>query len=186
MTSAPRTSSLLFSPILQNGRDSQTTIQNQLLELATEGARLKIALETWDSDNLSFRHERCLIQPRIVVDCCNAQDLIGAIFHAAASIYLSGIFEYYQYVWENRGLSVPTLDLQTLRTHVSTILELVHFALERTNLSAALFFFPLRVAGARSFSTEERRQVKRLLDKVALRFVVADAFISDLESHWFA
>jgi hypothetical protein len=58
-------------------------------------------------------------------------------------------------------------------------------ALKTTNLAGILFFFPLRVAGARARSVGQRSIILDLLGHISSRsFVVADAFVSDLKSLW--
>jgi hypothetical protein len=58
-------------------------------------------------------------------------------------------------------------------------------ALRSTSLAGILFFFPLRVAGARSRSSVvNQARILIMLKEVRKRnFVVADAFVEDLENH---
>ena len=48
-----------------------------------------------------------------------------------------------------------------------------------------MFFFPLRVAGARVTLKEEAEAIVTMLNDISKRnFVVAEAFVSDLKALW--
>jgi hypothetical protein len=71
-----------------------------------------------------------------------------------------------------------------IQAHVMNILAKTELALQ-TNLAAICFFFPLRVAGARVWLEEQRLLILRLLGDISKRaYIVADAFILDLNSLW--
>ena len=72
-----------------------------------------------------------------------------------------------------------------IQSHVDGILSTTLEALESTRLAGLLFFFPLRVAGARAVSVEQKANVLGMLKEISRRsFVVADAFVMDLEDNW--
>ena len=57
-------------------------------------------------------------------------------------------------------------------------------AFGNTNLAGVLFFFPLRVAGARAVGNE-RDEILELLKVIKEgEFVVAEAFLGDLKGLW--
>lgn len=62
---------------------------------------------------------------------------------------------------------------------------MTEISLKTANLAAVLFFFPLRVAGARVSTARETKLICEMLGEISMRgFVVADAFITDLNSLW--
>lgn len=112
------------------------------------------------------------------------ETLLRASFYSAVSIYLSGNFDYELQHWESLGLSVPVLPREDIIRHFEAIVRSARAALESSNLSPVLFLFPLRVAGARAKSAQQRATVADLLVKVKRQFVVADAFLSELQEVW--
>jgi len=79
----------------------------------------------------------------------------------------------------------PKLSPSQIQNHVSSILSEAQRALKTTNLGGVLFFFPLRVAGARVTTKFESDMILTMLEEISKRsFVVAKAFVSDLQSVW--
>jgi hypothetical protein len=71
------------------------------------------------------------------------------------------------------------------RVIVDKILSDTKLALNNTNLGGVLYFFPLRVAGARVTSKEEAEGIVTMLKEISKRsFVVAEAFVLDLKALW--
>jgi uncharacterized membrane protein len=104
------------------------------------------------------------------------------IYYHAISIYLSGIFDYRL---QFNDFIPPTLPYEKIQMHVCGILTRTKMALHITKLAGLLFFFPLRVAGARAVAVEHRLLIVEMLKDISRRnFVVADAFVHDLENLW--
>lgn len=137
-----------------------------LRQLSTEGHQLRASLHDW--------YER--FQERN-----DSWSILAATYYYAISIYLSGIFDYRP---QFDHISSPSLSHKTIQTHVTNILTNLELGL-RTNLAGILFFFPLRVAGARAWSTEQKASILGMLKEISSRaFVVADAFVLDLNTLW--
>jgi hypothetical protein len=112
------------------------------------------------------------------------QMVLATIYHHAISIYLSGTFDYFPY-WDESGIPTPSIPSSQIQAHVKAILGMVAMALNETNLAGILFLFPLRVAGARAQSLEHKVEITRMLGIITKKgFVVADAFMMDLEDLW--
>lgn len=104
--------------------------------------------------------------------------------YAAISIYLSGVFDYHEYLWANHDIAVPKLQPDEIEEHVQTILTLTERALSISDLSGIVFAFPLRVAGARSKTPAQREAVTKLLKRVERCYIVAGSFLTDLAERW--
>lgn len=111
------------------------------------------------------------------------QMTVAWIFHSAISIYLSGVYDYDQ-IWSIYHIATPGLPQVEIEKHVSKILECTSFALEDTNVTALVFLFPLRIAGARATTIGQREQIRSLLAQISCNFRVADAIASDLAAIW--
>ncbi|EPE33622.1 hypothetical protein GLAREA_06635 [Glarea lozoyensis ATCC 20868] len=147
----------------------------ELVELAAEGLLIRTSLEAW---HLNF-------QADIEKDPISKQDpwiILASTYYHSISIYLSGIFEYRTQF--NHSAS-PTLCPSQIQNHVNAILSNAELALRTTRLVGILFFFPLRVAGARAKTIGQRSKILRMLGDISKRsFVVADAFVADLDGVW--
>lgn len=110
--------------------------------------------------------------------------LLARVFFAAISIYLSGCFDYELSHWQRLGLVVPTLDEATVQHHVSAIMRLTDLGLKHTQLSPLVFLFPLRIAGARSYTQRQRDAVLGLVARIGVSFAVASAIRDDLGAFW--
>ena len=154
-----------------------TSDETILHELAQEGIVLRSALSAWKE----------FAQSWVVDPPQNDQDqkmTIAFSYYHAISIYLSGIFDYHRH-WTDRHISTPELSSLEIQAHVSAILTMVGKALKEGTLAAILFFFPLRVAGARARTLERRHEISVLLHLISNKgFVVADAFVTDLGDLW--
>lgn len=110
---------------------------------------------------------------------------LALIFYHAVSIYLSGIFDYYQSIYVRFNIPTPVLSRSDIDQHVELILESVNTALQHTNLSGILFLFPLRVAGARVTKRTDQQRVTDMLKMISSQgFVVSQAFMEDLDTVW--
>lgn len=82
-------------------------------------------------------------------------------------------------------MPTPTISPDVVQNHVDKILRMTEISLKTANLAAVLFFFPLRVAGARVTTPRETKLICAMLGEISMRgFVVADAFTADLKSVW--
>ncbi|KAK3307664.1 uncharacterized protein B0T15DRAFT_554596 [Chaetomium strumarium] len=102
----------------------------------------------------------------------------------AASIYLSGVFNYEIGYWQGLHLPAPALGEHEIQQHVSLILASSQRLVRETSLSPLLLLFPLGVASARAQTVEQRRGIMELLALVGARFAVAKAIVADVEELW--
>ncbi|KAH1516623.1 hypothetical protein KXX29_008851 [Aspergillus fumigatus] len=108
--------------------------------------------------------------------------ILATIYFHSISIYLSGIFDYRAQFNE---IPTPTISPAVVQNHVDAILRMAEIALKTTALASVLFFFPLRVAGARVTAAAETESIHAMFRDISARgFVVADAFTADLRSLW--
>ncbi|KAH8892645.1 hypothetical protein GQ53DRAFT_719080 [Thozetella sp. PMI_491] len=166
-------------------------VVTQANALAKDGFRLRYALQAWDTENqqpcttVSGTTETPMPRYSTIVKGLSSDNLVARIFFAATSIYLSGVFDYDAIHWRALGISyIPVLSEDEVQTHVRVILQETNVALGRTDLSALLFLFPLRVAGARSREKWQRECIRNLLRRIEADFVVARAFGEELEKVW--
>jgi hypothetical protein len=142
--------------------------ESAILDLIVQGHHLRTRLEKWHDRN----------QPPSSTD---QWLLLATIYYHAISIYLSGIFDYRS---QFDHLHPPSLPLEVVQAHVINILANIEVALQ-TNLAAICFFFPLRVAGARVWLKEQKMLILSFLGDISRRaYIVADAFILDLNTLW--
>jgi hypothetical protein len=157
------------------------TIQTSLPvldELITEGHRIKTLLEDWHRLAISWQTTRSAHKTSHL----DSQMVIAMIYYHTTLIFLSGIFDYHE---QFDHVTEPKLTKIEVQRNVSDILILSTAALKKTNLAGILFFYPLRVAGARAKTTEQKSSILAMLEDVSLRnFVVADAFLHDLTQLW--
>ena len=151
--------------------------QDVLRDLAEEGFVLRSRLYSWRQIAQEWSESVAAWQE-------DMQMTLALIYHNALSIYLSGIFDYHK-TWIDHQIPTSVLSSSEIQAHVLGILTMVQGALKQDALAGILFFFPLRVAGARARHLEHQREIFRLLQLISQRgFVVADAFIMDLEDLW--
>jgi hypothetical protein len=149
---------------------------DDLLELrafASRGFKLRSNLLSWEE---TVRHSK-------VQGSTEYEMQISWVFYSAISIFLSGVFDY-STTWTMNGISAPTLSEVEIQQHVQKMLTASTVALKTSNLSALLFLFPLRIAGARAVNIEQRTQIQGLLAEIACNFKAAEAFISQLRALW--
>ncbi|KAF4989619.1 hypothetical protein FDECE_14655 [Fusarium decemcellulare] len=150
-------------------------------DAASEGFRLRQALSIWKETQESY-------MPLSTPGSGNAGDdnflTLATVFHAATSIYLSGVFDYEMNHWQKMGITVPNLGEDDIQMHVSTILVLGSAILDDSKVSPLLLLFPLRVAGARSWEQWQQDVILELLGKIEWTFPVASAFKGDLSRLW--
>lgn len=144
-----------------------------LVTFAEEGHQLRSDLSLWE--------EMALIWP--ISSTTDHQMMIAWIFHSAISIYLSGVYDYDQ-IWETHHVTTPTLPQIEIQQHVSRILDNTSLALKETNVTPLVFLFPLRIAGARVKTSEQRKQIRALLTQISCSFRVANAISSNLGEVW--
>jgi hypothetical protein len=149
-------------------------INDALLAFASEGLDLRTRLKDWYTNFLEWSS-----------DCSNPNDTqstLAAIYYHATCIFLSGIFDYRS---QFNHIITPTLPLVLTQSHTSAIVSSTREALKSTNLGGVLFFFPLRVAGARTTSSQQKEAILGMLSEISKRsFIVADAFTIDLQALW--
>lgn len=133
----------------------------------------------WDSDSQS---RACRLPNfRTTYKDFTTESLTGFVYFHAASIYLSGTYDYHPH-WT--AATAPILSRGEIEWHVSEILRLSHELLDH-GTAGLLLFFPLRVAGARATDAQARARITDLLQMTVQRgFVVAEAFVQDLSELW--
>ncbi|CAM1509580.1 Fc.00g033190.m01.CDS01 [Cosmosporella sp. VM-42] len=159
----------------------------QAYNISAEGFRLRESLFTWYSCNTRPVTERPQsphsTSPSSSIDNADDFELLGRVFFAATSIYLSGVFDYEIVHWQELGILVSTLKEEDVQVHVTDILELSEVVLN-TSISPVLLLFPLRVAGSRSWNVWQQEWIIRILEKIEESFAVAAAFKHELRQLW--
>ncbi|KAH6983432.1 hypothetical protein BKA56DRAFT_482874 [Ilyonectria sp. MPI-CAGE-AT-0026] len=165
--------------------EMQPTVLNNLMKeahaISMEGFLQRATLAEWNSKHAQPLRERIKLDGNFEGDDFF---LLAKIFFAAASIYLSGVFDYEITHWQNLGILPATLSEDEIQVHVQAILETSNIVLDRSSVSPVLLLFPLRVAGARSWHVAQQECILRLLDKIELTFSVAAAFKFELGKLW--
>jgi hypothetical protein len=150
-------------------------LNSKLDELVVEGHTIRMALGNWNTNFKQWTKDTSTAHT-------SPQSLLATIYFHAISIYLSGIFDYRP---QFNHITPPSLPQSTIQHHVDSIISSTKKALQTTNLGGILFFFPLRVAGARVTSKDEAERIVEMLNEISKRsFVVADAFVVDLMELW--
>lgn len=163
----------LLNPSSSNHPSS--SLHRALLELAAEGFVIRSALADWYSNFQKWSADTCTPES-------NPNSVLATIYFHGISIYLSGIFDYHT---QFNKIPTPTISQAVVQNHVDEILRLTEISLKTANLGGVLFFFPLRVAGARVTTARETESICAMLAEISMRgFVVADAFTADLKSVW--
>ncbi|MCJ1388501.1 hypothetical protein MMC18_001348 [Xylographa bjoerkii] len=148
----------------------------ELQAISVQGSLLQDGLRDWKSAALTWHPPLSAAR--------DDQMTLALIFHHASTVYLSGLFDYFPY-WNERQIPTPTLSASVAQEHVRAILSMTVAALKETTLAGILFLFPLRVAGARASSAQQRNVIAGMLEDISRRgFVVADAFTADLKELW--
>jgi hypothetical protein len=140
---------------------------------AEEGQRLRSDLSLWE--------DMAQIWP--ISSTADHQMTVAWIFYSAISIYLSGVYDYDQ-IWETYHITTPSLPQIEIQQHVTRILDNTSLALNETNVTALVFLFPLRIAGARVKTYEQQKQIRALLTQISCSFKVANAISSNLGEVW--
>ena len=150
-------------------------LHRAILEFAAEGFVIRSALADWYANFQKWSAETGTPE-------YNPNSVLATIYFCAISIYLSGIFDYRT---QFNTIPTPTISQDVVQNHVDEILRMTEISLKTANLAAVLFFFPLRVAGARVTTARETELICTMLREISMRgFVVADAFRADLKSVW--
>jgi hypothetical protein len=151
------------------------SLHRALLELAAEGFVIRSALADWYTNFQKWSTDTGTPE-------YNPDSVLATIYFHGISIYLSGIFDYRT---QFNKIPTPTISQAVVQNHVDNILRMTEISLKTANLAAVLFFFPLRVAGARVTTARETESICGMLGEISMRgFVVADAFTADLKSVW--
>jgi hypothetical protein len=166
----------------------QFTIEVQchlIQSLADEGLLLQESLEQWRVGTAAWKTNSQDPGPGSTMpNLPDTELLIGYVYYHAASIYLSGSFDYYEH-WTWPGApATPILPRSQIDWHVSEILRISEELLAQ-GISGVLLFFALRVAGARAIDLASRDMILDLLRTTVKRgFIVAEAFTVDLSELW--
>jgi hypothetical protein len=151
------------------------SLQRALLELAAEGFVVRSALADWYVNFQKWSADTGTPE-------YSPNSVLATIYYRGISIYLSGIFDYRT---QFNKIPTPTLSRAVVQNHVDEILRMTAISLKTANLAPVLFFFPLRVAGARVTTARETESIFAMFGEISMRgFVVAGAFMADLKSVW--
>lgn len=145
----------------------------QLRQYSLEGFKLRLALYEIES-HLST------LSPYLYND---NRTIIAKIYLTATSIFLSGVYDY-RSIWLQAIEATPTLSQPLVEHHVTTILDLTEFAMKQTNLSKLLFLYPLRVACARVWTSEQKDRLRGMFEIIRKSFAVAHVFVAEVEELW--
>ncbi|KAF7597155.1 hypothetical protein BBP40_009494 [Aspergillus hancockii] len=169
------TKASVWSVLKPDSKCPKTLVHGTLLGLAAEGFVIRSGLDDWYANFQQWSVDTGTPEH-------HPESVLATIYFDAISIYLSGIFDYRSQFNE---IPTPTISQAAVQNHVDAILGNTEIALKTTNLAAVLFFFPLRVAGARVTTIRETESIRAMLGEISVRgFVVADAFTADLTSLW--
>ncbi|EAW09125.1 uncharacterized protein ACLA_078740 [Aspergillus clavatus NRRL 1] len=150
-------------------------LHKALLELAAEGFAVRSALADWYANFQKWSADTGTPEH-------NPYSALASIYFHGISIYLSGIFDYRT---QFNKIPTPTISQAVIQNHVDAILQMTGIVLKTANLAPVLLFFPLRVAGARVTTAQETESIRARLQEISTRgFMVADAFMADLNSLW--
>ncbi|KAF2006442.1 hypothetical protein P154DRAFT_259094 [Amniculicola lignicola CBS 123094] len=155
--------------------------------LAEQGHHLRHLLHQWRTETVIWEQSHSAQSPNSTSSLQPVPDpdlLTAHLYYHAASIYLSGLFDYDSYWQTPSAPHAPILPRSTIVLHVAEILRLSRELLA-LGVSGVLLFFPLRVAGARAVDGRSRDCVLELLGDTERRgFVVAGSFRGDLLEVW--
>lgn len=150
-------------------------LHSSLVELAAEGLLIRSALDNWYINFKKWSTE-------FDIHGQNSQSILATLYYHGISIYLSGIFDYHA---QFNSIVTPAISQPVIQGHVDMILAKTAAAMKTTNLSPLLFFFPLRVAGARVTTIQEAGIILEQLQEITKRsFPVAETFTEDLNALW--
>jgi len=153
---------------------STTKLDNELQAIANEGLVLQSALYNWEVTAKSWQQTGGTYTT-------DDQMTLSFIYFNTTTILLSGIFDYFPY-WDDRLILTPTISRSNTQECVCTILSLITIALQQRRLAGILFMVPLRVAGARASTVEQKTTIAAILEEISYRgFVAADAIALDLK-----
>ena len=155
--------------------------------ISLRGFELRGQLHSWASSHHTSNFRRPRISPASPTGSnTEGEDeiqLLAETFFSAASIYLSGVFDYEICYWQRLALPAPTLSEDEIQQHVASILSLSQ-RLAETTISPLLLLFPLRVASARALQTSQKQQIMKAFGIIGSSFAVAGAFVADIEDLW--
>lgn len=153
-------------------------------QTSLEGFGIRNALREWQSVNAQLQSSDLSTEETNKPSSDDDFMLLARVFHSAASIYLSGVFDYEIVHWQDLGMMVSTLAEDEIQGHLRNILELSDVLLTTSKISPLLLLFPLRTAGARSGEPWQQQEIMRLLERIEGGFSVAAAFKIDLGRVW--
>lgn len=140
--------------------------------LAAEGLDIQQTIYDW--------HSKTLLQ--LVQNGPNGYSNLALLYFHALLIFLSGNYDYFPY-WDN--IPAPVLSPAEISEHLTIILDLSDKVLLHSNIPGVMLFFPVTVAGARAWRTDQRSEILNLLDRVFCKgFMVANKVRDGLLERW--
>jgi hypothetical protein len=144
-----------------------------LQEYALEGFELRLTLYDMDTQLSTYDHKANK----------DNRTIMAKIYLAATSIFLSGVYDY-RSIWLECLGATSALPRIFIEQHVSTILDLTEFAMQKTNLSKLLFLYPLRVACPRVWTDKQKDRLISMFGAVQKSVAVAHVFVAEVEELW--
>ncbi|KAK4869244.1 hypothetical protein LT330_006244 [Penicillium expansum] len=140
--------------------------------IAAEGLDLQETIYNW--------HTKTLLH--LVQDDPNQHSNLALVYYHALLIFLSGNYDYFAY-WDN--IPAPVLSPAEISEHLTTILYLSGEVLRNSKIPGVMLFFPVTVAGARAWTTDQQSEILNLLNLVFRKgFVVANKIRDGLLERW--
>lgn len=138
--------------------------------LATQSCLYQYELQSW--------YSRC----NASIKSSGPYEKLALANYHALQLYLCRNFTFYD-CWDTRV--IPILTPKEIDTHVASVISFCSEMLEHSYIAGVLAIFPLRMAGANSIDSRERKEIMRLLDLISQKgFVVSGRIKADLLELW--
>lgn len=138
--------------------------------LARQGIQIQDTIRSWHDTNAPLL-DYSDVYDRLAVANYHALEL----FHCKNYTYAS--------CWN--GKLVPSLGQSEINAHVASILSSSENIIASAIIPGVLLLFPLRMAGANAFDTQQRTKTGTLLDQIYRSgFIVSDRIKSDVQDLW--
>lgn len=138
--------------------------------LATQSCLYQYEIQSW--------YSRC----NALIKLSGPYAKLALANYHALQLFLCRNFTFYD-CWDTRVVTVLTS--KEIDTHVASVISCCSEVLEYSHIAGVLAIFPLRMAGANSADSRERKEIIRLLDLISQKgFVVSGRIKADLVELW--
>ena len=155
--------------------DLENTHIQQLKDAAIEGLDIRECLDTWylaNESTLSSRQDE------------DSQTLLAKIYHPTILLNITNLFDAYPHFYA-LAISISRLSSSEIQENVNVIISLVEKALRTTRIAGFSLLWPVRVAGGRSITEDQRSRVLKMLREIEKRgFVVAGGVEGLIREKW--